>query len=482
MVPAAALLALLLPSARSSNAPLAEAAAPPRLWIDARRGKDVGGDGSQEQPFQTIAKALSVRALMEEEWVELRLQVGFYAAASGEPMPVVLPSGVRLVGYGPGSCELGGKEGQPVVLLPRHGRVAIESVALRGGSVGIEAQPGGSAPLEVQLVDVRIEEVPVAVELSAAQARVHLRADGLRTKAASIGLHAGAGAPLSIDLSRCTFSGGTEGLVLDDSRVPPEGALRDVALRDCRFEGSEAVGFVRRGANGHEQTRAPWLFERCEFRGARMGMMFELPGGDVPLVVRDCTFLENTNFGVSSVGSGTTLDGVTRFERCTFRWNGIGAQFLAAGRAVELDGCRVEDSIGIGLLFGNFTGARSTLRARDSTIVGNGAAGVFAICEQQNGIDVALAQCTIADNRGSGVERKDRKFGSGTITLTRCVVSGNATDVVKIEPAQQQQCHVGGDPRFRARERRDYRLADDTPARDSDGPFGALSAAAFDGK
>ena len=453
---------------------LAPQSAVPRIHVDARRGEDGGGDGTLERPFQTVARALALRAQMEEPWVELRLAVGLHSAASGEALPLVLPSGVRLVGSGSGSCEFGGREGQPVIWLPKQGKVALEGVALRGGTVGIACEPGGRAPLEVELVDVRIEGSETALSLAGAAGPVRLRADGLQTRATAVGLLADAGAPLELALHRSLFSGGNEGIVLDGARAQSDGPVRDLLLREVRFEGSLNAGFVRRGGDGRERCALPWRFERCEFRGARVGLAMELPGGDVPLLLRDCRFESNLNFGASVVGGGEALEGATRFERCTLRWNGIGAQFLANGRPIDVEGCRFEDSIGIGLMVGNFTGARSTFRARQTTVVSSGAAGIFVICERPEGLVVALDRCTVADNRGAGVEKKNRKFGSTQLLLTRCIVTGHSADLVKVDPAEQQACSIGGDPRFRARERRDYRLADDSPARDGDGPLGAV--------
>lgn len=461
---------------------LARIDAVPRIHVDARRGKDATGDGSAELPFQTLAKAIALRAAMEEPWVEIALAVGFHGEASGEALPVLLPAGVRVVGAGSESCELGGREGQPVVVLPKEGRVALESVALRGGAIGIACEPGGRAPLEVELVDVRIEGSATALDLRSAAGPLALQADGLRTRATGVGLHADAGAPLNLALRRCLFAGGEEGLLLDDGRAQADGPARELSLSDCRFEGCANAGFVRRGGDGRERVTLPWRFERCEFRGARFGLALELPGGDVPLQVRDCRFEGNANFGASLVGSGEVREGATRFERCTFRWNGIGAQFLATGRPIEVDGCRFEDSIGIGLMVGNFTGARASLRLRDSLVAANGATGLFVICERPDGLAVAVERCTIADNRGAGVEKKNRKFGTSALALARCVVAGHAADLVKLEPAEFAGCHVGGDPRFRARERRDYRLADDSPARDAEGPLGAPAVPARDGE
>jgi len=480
MALAALLLAsysMLLPAQAPPATPVV-ARATPQLWVDARRGDDAAGDGSADRPWKTLAKAFATRERMEEAWVEVRLHVGAALAAGGEPFPLLLPAGVRLVGWGSQVSELVGNEGQPVVVLPKEGRVALESVVVRGGATGIATQAGGKGTLEVALVDVVIEKSAVAIDLTAAEGTLVVRGDGVRTAATSIGLHADAGARLELDLARSTFRGGEQGLLIDDGRAKGDWPARAVRLDGCRFDGNESAGFVRRGVLGGEPAAPPWRLDRCEFRGARIGLALEIPGGDVPLAVRDCLFRENANFGASLVGSGALLPGELLFERCDFRWNGVGAQLLATGRTTTLRDCRFEDSIGIGLEFGTFTGEHARLAATRCLFARNGAAGLFAICERPEGMEVVIEQCTAVDNRGSGFERKNRKFGSGTVRLARSIACGNAADLVKIEAAETVGCFVGGDPRFVDRARRDYRLAADTPARDDAGPLGALPVAA----
>ncbi|MSR47966.1 MAG: DUF1565 domain-containing protein [Planctomycetes bacterium] len=464
-----ALLASLLVS-------LATQVATPQIWVDSRRGNDGGGggDGTADRPFKTIARAFAMRSMSAEPWVEVRLQVGYFSVGMGEAVPIVVPAGVRLVGYGTGSTELLGIDGLPVLVLPNEGRVAIESLALRGGSAGVVVRPGGNGRLDAELTDLLIEETLVAIDLTAAAGSVALRVEGVRTRAKQQGLHADAGSALELTIERSTFAGGQEGVVLDDGRVDPAGAPRRVALRDCRFEGSEGAGFVRRGVVAREVDGPAWEFDRCEFRGARFGLALELPSGDVPFLVRDCVFRENLNFGATIVGSGTTLPGESRMERCHFRWNGVGAQLLATGRTLALSDCRFEDSIGMGLNVGNFTGEHSRFALSRCLFACNGAAGFFAICERPDGLEATLEQCTAVDNRGNGFERKNRKFGTAQVRLLRSIASGHGSDVVRFEPAELIDCFVGGDPRFIDRAQRDWRLAPDSPAQDPQGAFGAL--------
>lgn len=448
----------------------------PQIWVDARAGSDAAGDGSADRPFQTLVKAFAVRGRMEEAWVEVRLHVGSHARAAGEAVPILMPSGVRLVGHGTGSTELVGIAEAPVVVLPPDGRVAIESVSVRGGSVGIAAS-GKSGTLALDLVDVAVSEVGVALDLTPAKGSLAVRIDGLRTRATQIGLHADAGAALDLVIARSTFAGGEEGLVLDDGRAAGGAPERHVALRDCEFVESSGAGCVRRGALGREGDGAPWTFDRCAFRGARIGLLLEPPSGDLPVLVRDSSFRENLSVGLSLVGSGTPLSGSSRIERCEFRWNGVGAQLFAVGREVALDHCTFEDSIGNGLAVGALVQGSMRVAATHCLFACNGGAGLFASCEPPAVLALALERCTAVDNRGSGFELRQRKPGTVAVHLARSIAVGNGVDVAKFDASMLEACHVGGDPGFVDRARRDWRLEPSTAAQDASGPFGALPIA-----
>ncbi len=475
----AAHLRLMLPIVAFARAPQdVVPAAPDRLEIhvDARRGDD-RGDGSSDQPFATIRKALALHAKTPERGAVLHLGLGHYGADTNEALPVRLPANVRLVGYGSRICEIVGVAGQPVIEAPASGAIAVESVALRDGSVGVAAAAGDArSTADVTLVDVAIEDCERGVDLSPARGAVALRADGLRVRKAKEGLLAGGAAALTLALTRSSFVACREGVVLSTEGAPDEGPSQSLTLRSCRFDGNDEAGLVRRGKDGRSRATTPWLVESSSFRGSRIGLSLEIPGADVPFVIRDCLFAENENFGLALVGSGDALQGSSTIVGCRFRWNGVGAQLLTLGRELDLVDCRFEDSIGVGLSFGNWVGDRSILRATRCLFARNGGAGIFGLCEREDGIDVALDGCTIADNRGSGIERKNRKRGSGPWLLTNCVVAGNAPDLVKIEPAELRDCFVGGDPRFVDRAGRDYRLADDSPARAGGAVPGAFDA------
>ena len=461
----------------------AGAGAPPRsetmhLHVSQRGGSDAA-DGSADRPFATIRRALELAARFPERRSTIQLGIGHYGPDTGESFPIRLRDRVRLAGSGSRSCEIVGLPDLPVIELPASGSVTLESVVLRGGSSGIAAAAGCDADrLEAAVVDVAIEGGAAGVDLARARGRIALRADGLRvSRASGPGLAAAGAAALELTLDRCSFRECREGVAISCDGAPPEGPDHALVARDCRFEGNELSGLVRQGADGRNRAAAPWRLESCLVRGSRIGVALEIPGGDIPFLLRDCEFVENEIFGLSMVGSGDPLEGAARVEACRFRWNGVGAQILTMGRPLELVECRFEDSVGIGLHFGNWVGERSVLRAQRCIFACNGAAGLFVLCEREDGIDVSLDRCTVVDNRGSGVERRNRQRGSGPFRLARCVVAGNSPDLARIDAAELHDCAVGGDPRFVDRAARDWRLAPDSPARGEEGGRGALDGA-----
>src|SRR5262249_9008937 len=193
----------------------------------------------------------------------------------------------------------------------------------------------------------------------AAPATVALRADGLRVRGAKRAVHATGAVRLDLDLDRCVFREGDEGLALDVSGAPPSGAWHALTLTGCRFEQMDVAAVRRHGATALPADAPRWTISGCSFTGNQGGVALQVQNGDQRLALRDCEFLENVLYGLSLVGSGDPLEGATTVERCVFRWNGIGVNLLSCGRPVELSDCRVEDSTGNGIFAAVFVGKRT---------------------------------------------------------------------------------------------------------------------------
>ena len=524
-----AALALALANGAAAAAQETEKSASVRMHVhvDARSGDDAAGDGTPDKPFRTIGRALALQAQTPERAADIHLGLGHYGrrfpapstdpdeisaaqkkaideerAKDREVVPIVLPPDVSLVGFGSAVCEIAGEEGKPLIVLPDRGECRLSGVTLLGAATAVAAPAVAAGErLLVRAADLSIRGCADAFDFEPAQppaagaapATIALRADGLRVRGAKRSLHATGALRVDLDLDRCVFRDGGEGLSLEVRGAPAAGAWQALTLTGCRFERMNVAAVRRSGKSALPADAPRWTIAGCAFTGNQVGLALEVNNGDLPLTLRDCEFQENELYGATLVGSGDPLDGATTFERCRFRWNGIGVNLLSCGRPVELSECRVEDSTGNGIFAACFVGKRTRLSLARCVLACNGAAGLFALTEVKEGIDVALDHCTVADNRGHGVERKTRKAGTGEVKLARCVVAGNAVDLVKVGPEDVQECLVGagpfdehgsaaGDPKFLRRSERDFRLAGDSPARRADGPLGAPDEVASGGR
>ncbi len=497
------------------------------VHVDARSGDDAAGDGTPDKPFRTIGRALALQAKTPERATDIHLGLGHYGrlfpppstdpheidaaqkkkideerAKDREVVPIVLPPDVSLVGFGSAVCEIAGEEGKPLIVLPDRGECRLSGMTLLGAAAAVAAPAVAAGErLLVRAADLSIRGCADAFDFEPAQppaadaapAALALRADGLRVRGAKRSVHATGALRVDLDLDRCVFRDGSEGLSLDVRGAPATGAWQALTLTGCRFERMTVAAVRRFGSTALPADAPRWTISGCTFTGNQVGMALEARNGDQPLTLRDCEFLENELYGVSLVGSGDPLEGATTFERCLFRWNGIGVNLLSCGRPVELAECRVEDSTGNGIFAACFVGKRTHVSLARCVLACNGATGVFALTEVKEGLVLALDHCTVADNRGHGVERKTRKVGTGEVKLARCVVAGNAVDLVKVGPEDVTECLVGagpfeehgsaiGDPKFLRRSERDFRLAGDSPARRAEGPLGAPDEVASGGR
>jgi uncharacterized repeat protein (TIGR01451 family) len=97
-------------------------------YVDASSGSDATGDGSQSAPWQTVTYALSQ---VTGDDVDIHVVPGVYDAALGETFPLVMKTGVRLVGADNINTILYGNPAAPVVHFPGTG-FYTETTVIRG--------------------------------------------------------------------------------------------------------------------------------------------------------------------------------------------------------------------------------------------------------------------------------------------------------------------------------------------------------------
>ncbi len=76
------------------------------LFVNPNTGSDATGNGSQAKPYATLTKAVSVLAsakVLSPSGVTITMLPGDYDAAKGERFPIVVPTGVTIVGSNYGS-------------------------------------------------------------------------------------------------------------------------------------------------------------------------------------------------------------------------------------------------------------------------------------------------------------------------------------------------------------------------------------------
>jgi uncharacterized repeat protein (TIGR01451 family) len=108
------------------NVPTALAA--DNYYVDAGSGSDATGDGSQSAPWQTVTYALSQ---VTGDDVEIHVAPGVYDAALGESFPLVMKTGVRLIGADNTNTILYGNPAAHVVHFPGTG-FYTETTVIRG--------------------------------------------------------------------------------------------------------------------------------------------------------------------------------------------------------------------------------------------------------------------------------------------------------------------------------------------------------------
>jgi hypothetical protein len=77
------------------------------LVVNPKTGNDSTGDGSSTNPFRTLTKALAVVKNSTVQGLTIQLDPGTYTATNGEVFPIVIPTGVTIVGSGYGGGARG---------------------------------------------------------------------------------------------------------------------------------------------------------------------------------------------------------------------------------------------------------------------------------------------------------------------------------------------------------------------------------------
>lgn len=73
------------------------------IFVDATKGSDITGSGIEDNPYQTITKAISYT---DSGTKNIKIQPGHYDASIGEIFPLILPENVNLIGRGTDAADV----------------------------------------------------------------------------------------------------------------------------------------------------------------------------------------------------------------------------------------------------------------------------------------------------------------------------------------------------------------------------------------
>ncbi len=120
--------------------PVMPAVAAPATWWVSPSGNDVTGTGTRSAPYRTITEALTHGV----DGDAIKVLPGVYDAAAGEVFPLVLPTGVDLIGIGPGKPKVFGDGTDSVISVtsPRLTEISGLEIAY-GGPTGGLVRGGG---------------------------------------------------------------------------------------------------------------------------------------------------------------------------------------------------------------------------------------------------------------------------------------------------------------------------------------------------
>jgi len=250
-------------------------------------------------------------------------------------------------------------------------------------------------------------------------------------------------------LDGLTITGGYERPVYsrEDAWGPVGGGLyaehSKVTVRDCRFVANMAGGGGAVRTDHCQVTVADCIFERNlavpAYDLSRPNVRIAAYGGGGAMLnysssvqLCTCTFKANTAGGAGAV---STAQGALFAEDCSFLYNSAGFE----PGAVFNGHCVVD--IARCIFVGNSadsTGAMMNISVTASTLTNCIFAGTRGCAVSNLGSTLTIANCTIVDNRGSGVG----SGGDSRVTLANCIIRGDRYDGPRLGSSKGSQVYV----------------------------------------
>lgn len=109
--------------------PVVPAGGAPSVWWVGPGGSDLSGTGSHSAPYRTITQAFTHAV----DGDAVKVLPGVYNAMAGETFPLVVPTGVDLIGVGPGKPKIVGNQLDTVVSVTNPRLVEICGLEISGG-------------------------------------------------------------------------------------------------------------------------------------------------------------------------------------------------------------------------------------------------------------------------------------------------------------------------------------------------------------
>ncbi|KAA3607850.1 MAG: DUF1565 domain-containing protein [Planctomycetota bacterium] len=413
---------------------------PQEVFISSRQGDDQSGDGTQNKPFRSIHQALQAQDRQADRPLKLILDIGRYDAEHGEVFPLRLPPGTHLWGWTPEYTLLDGGGTETLLVLEdgsTDSTFRLQSLRLQNAGTAVAAGDGSSrSAIQLQTRDVQIEQCGNAIAGlgSAPGDRADLSFSRFRNCRAGLWLQ-GSG-PLALELKECDFEDNQDGvLVQGDFRSSPSWRLNH-----CRFRRQKRHGLFVDGSFGQGPAQGLHLVS-CQFEGnGEGGLSLTVPAGDTPIRVQACQFRYNRLFGLGlagrNPGSGTSV-----VEDCLFISNGVGLHLAQVQMPMQIRRCRIQGNVGNGIFAASSPVVSCRVQVSACLLVENGSSGFYGLSDGL-GLQATLASCTIAGNRASGVERRDKHKGSSEFQLLDCLVSDNALNLKNILAEELRHCQV----------------------------------------